>query len=496
MDRSTGVNRRKFIKQVIYGGLGATTFLNGPALFAKHKKSPTNVLFIIADDLRPQLGCYGEKQMVTPNIDRLASQGIVFEHAYCQQALCAPSRASMLSGLRPDATGVHGLKTRLSDTLPDHITLPRYFKENGYETLSLGKVYHNTGDDPKAWSIKPLRIKSPLYATGPGLQSVQENRKLHPDLKWPFGVPTEIAAGPDNSYNDGRLTDQVVAELNRVKDRPFFLFAGYSKPHLPFNAPRKYWDMYDPGKIKLPANPFPPKGITPYTQGDYAELRLFYGIPTAPNPVPEEQARHLLHGYYACVSFLDAQVGRLLAELDRLKLRENTIVLLWGDNGLKLGEHGSWSKSTNFEIDTRVPLIVSAPGLGSAGKHTTALVESIDIYPTLCELCGLKSPAPVCQGTSFAPLLSHPDRTFKKAAYSQYPRYLTPRIMGYSVRTERYRYTEWRNVASGQVLARELYDHLVDPGENINIAGFPAYVAAIIELEQILKHQNFSRGKY
>lgn len=489
MDQSSEINRRKFIKQVIYGGLGAASFLNGPTVFAGRKKSPTNVLFIIADDLRPQLGCYGEKQMVTPNIDRLASQGIVFEHAYCQQALCAPSRASMLSGLRPDATGIHDLNTKMSDTLPDHITLPRYFKQNGFETLSLGKVFHHVGDDLHAWSTQPFRINKPLYITGPGLESVKENQKLTPGLKYQFGAPTEIGDGPDNAYNDGKLTDCAVAEMNRVKDRAFFLFVGYSKPHLPFTAPRKYWDMYDPGKIRLPTHPFPSPGITPYTQGDYAELRLFYGIPKAPIAVPEDQARHLIHGYYACVSFLDAQVGRLLVELDRLRLRDNTIVLLWGDNGLKLGEHGSWSKSTNFEIDTRVPLIVSVPGLRSAGKHTDALVESIDIYPTLCELCGLKPPAPVCQGTSFAPLLAQPERTWKKAAFSQYRRGFSRGILGYSVRTERYRYTEWKNLASGRVLARELYDHRLDPGENINVAGFPVYAAALMELGQILHHR-------
>jgi iduronate 2-sulfatase len=479
------INRRDFMKGILYRSIGSAAALAGLFFLPGGKTHRNNVLFIMVDDLRPQLGCYGETQMVTPYIDRLAAQGMVFERSYCQQAICAPSRTSLLSGLRPGTTGIYDLKTRLSDILPAHPTLPQYFKQNGYETISLGNVFHHLNDSLNAWSQEPLRVKIPEYATEDGLKLARENQKLNPGLAWLIGAPTEIADVPDNAYKDGQVTGYALKELERVKGKPFFLCVGYKKPHLPFAAPKKYWDLYDPGKIKLAPNPFPPRGMTPYTMNVYGELRNFYGIPKGNDPVPDEQARHLIHGYYACVSFVDAQVGHLMEGLAMFKLRGKTIVILWGDNGLKLGEHGSWSKHTNFEIDTRVPLIVSVPGMKVAGKYTKALVESVDVYPTLCELCGLDLPKQPLEGISFAPILAEPGLKWKKAAFSLNPR--GAGIIGIAMRTGRFRYIEWKNQKAGKVLARELYDHDIDPLENVNVSADPSYGGAIKEIEQMMK---------
>lgn len=358
-ERESSITRRDFMRGILYGGIGGVAALTGLYFFTRGKTHHYNVLLIMSDDLRPQLGCYGETQMVTPHIDRLAAQGMLFERSYCQQTLCAPSRASLLSGLRPETTGIYNLKTRLGDVLPNHPTLPQYFKQNGYETISLGKIFHHANDSLKAWSREPFRVIESEYASQEGLKSVKENQKRNPGLTWSIGAPTEVTDVPDNAYKDCQVTDYALKKMERLKE----------KPHLPFAAPKKYWDLYDPGKIKLAPNPFPPRGGTPDSLQDYNELRDFYRMPRGNDSVPDEQARHLVHGYYACVSFLDAQVGRLMEGLERFQLQDKTIVILWGDNGLKLGEHGSWSKHTNFEIDTRVPLIVSAPGMKAAGKR-------------------------------------------------------------------------------------------------------------------------------
>ncbi len=484
-EKKPGITRRDFMRGILYGGIGGAAALTGLYFLTGGKTRRYNVLLIMADDLRPQLGCYGETQMVTPHIDRLASQGMVFERSYCQQAICAPSRAGLLSGLRPATTGIYDLNTRLGDILPNHPTLPQYFKQNGYETISLGKIFHNVNDSLKAWSRKPFRVRTQEYVTEEGLKLVEENRKQNPGLVWLIGAPTEIADVPDNAYKDGQVTEHALKEMARLKEKPFLLCVGYKKPHLPFVAPKKYWDLYDPVKIKLAPNPFPPRGMTSFTMKEYGELRNFYGMPKGNDPVSDDQARHLIHGYYACVSFLDAQVGRLMECLDRLRLRDKTIVALWGDNGFKLGEHGSWSKHTNFEIDTRVPLIVSVPGMKAAGKHTKAFVESVDVYPALCELCGLDLPKQPLEGIGFAPLLEQPGLPWKKAAFSQYPR--GAGIMGWTMRTHRYRYNEWKNQKKGKILARELYDHESDPQENVNVVENPSYAGAIKELEQMMK---------
>jgi arylsulfatase A-like enzyme len=296
------------------------------------------------------------------------------------------------------------------------------------------------------------------------------------------GPAFEAADVPDNSYPDGANTDYAIRELSKVKDKPFFIAMGFYKPHLPFNCPKRYWDMYKPENIKLADNPFIPKNAPTYATTNWGELRNYYGIPKK-GPCSVVLARQLIHGYYACITYIDAQVGRLLDELDRLKFSDRTVIILWGDHGWKLGEHAGWCKHTNFELDTHVPMILSVPGMKTAGKRTSALTEYVDIYPTLCEACSLTIPSHL-EGRSMMPLLDNPQRPWKKAAFSQYPR---GRVMGYTMRTKRFRYTEWRDRKTGKVIARELYDHEKDPQENINVVDQPEYESDIQRLAGMLK---------
>lgn len=433
-----------------------------------------NVLFVVVDDLRPQLGCYGMPWVHSPHIDALARQSLLFERAYCQQAVCAPSRASVLSGCRPDTTGIYDLQTPLRRAMPGVVSLPEHFKHHGYETTSIGKVYHHADDDRQGWSRPPFQSvgdwKGRGYLTDEALEKIaccDGKLAASGSSRRGLGPPFEAADVPDDAYQDGRDALAAIDEITRLAGggRPFFLALGFHKPHLPFNAPRRYWDLYDPCSLPLAPNPFAPEGVTPFSLADYGELRGYFGVP-ARGDIPESLARRLVHGYCACVSYMDAQLGRVLAALSRCGLRENTVVMLWGDHGWKLGEHNSWCKHTNFEIDTRAPLLVSDPDMKAAGERTRALVEFVDIYPTLSRLCGLGIPAH-CEGTSFAPLLDDPHLPGKHAAFSQYPR---KNVMGYAVRTDRYRYVEWRDRATGEIMARELYDHEKDSPENVNIA--------------------------
>jgi arylsulfatase A-like enzyme len=448
-----------------------------------------NVLFIGVDDLRPQLGCYGKKRIISPNIDRLAGEGLLFERTYCQQAVCAPSRVSLLSGTRPDTTKIYDLNTPLRKAMPDVLTLPEHFKNNGYETLSIGKIYHHVTDDPQGWSAEPYRAgtfpegawKGRGYLTEEAIAQMQKYNQANPKMRG-RGPAFEAADVADNVYPDGCNTDYAIEQLNRLKDTPFFMAMGFYKPHLPFNAPKKYWDMYKPADIRLADNPFIPTGAPTYATTNWGELRNYYGIPKK-GPCPDALARQLIHGYYACVSYIDAQIGRLLDELDRLKLRDNTVIILWGDHGWKLGEHASWCKHTNFELDTHVPMILSVPAMKNTGWRTAALTEYVDIYPTLCELCDLTVPEHL-EGLSMVPLIEDPDRRWKKAAFSQYPR---GKIMGYTMRTQRFRYTEWQDRKTGKVMARELYDHKKDPKENVNAATDPQYKRHIRRLARMLK---------
>lgn len=455
-----------------------------------------NILFLPIDDLRPELGCYGHDRVLSPNIDRLAAEGMVFNRAYCQQAVCGPSRVSVLSGCRPDTTRVYDLKTRLRDTMPDVVSLPQFFKQRGYETVSVGKVYHHRDDDPQGWSCPPHMCKGDWkgrgYLTDEALEDIARNseiiRRERPNelhKAGSVGPAFEAADVPDDAYQDGRNTEHAMTELERLAggDKPFFLAMGTIKPHLPFSAPKRYWDLYKPEDIRLAANPFEPESATAYSLTNFGELRSYFGIPPE-GPVPEEIARKLVHGYWACVSYMDALVGKLLDKLDGLGIRDETAVLLWGDHGWKLGEHASWCKHTNFEIDARAPMILSAPGMRARGQSTDALVEFVDMYPTLADVCGFDIPAH-CQGRSFKPLLDQPDQPWKEAALNQYPR--GNNVMGYAMRTDRHRYIEWQDRDSGEVKARELYDHHCDPQENVNIADNADQSETVADLSALLR---------
>jgi iduronate 2-sulfatase len=451
-----------------------------------------NVLLIAIDDLRPELGCYGNSIIKTPNIDALARRGLMFNRAYVQQAVCSPSRTVLMTGRRPDTTKVYDLETHFRDTIPNVVTVSQYLMQHGYHAQGLSKIYHGNLDDKKSWSEPHWTPNAPRYSPE-GEKILEEVKKEQrkkgvKDLSKAKGPPWEAPEVEDNALADGKTADRAVELLGELKgkQKPFFLAVGFLKPHLPFVAPKKYWDLYDPNLIEPAPNPFPPTNSPSFALTDWGELRTYVGMPKN-GPLSEKQAREAKHGYYAAVSYADAQIGRVLNELDKLGLRDNTVVVLWGDHGWQLGEHGFWCKHTNFEIATRIPLIVSVPKQRSAGKSTDALVETVDVYPTLVELCGLPLPEGL-EGTSVAPLIQDPKRPWKKAAFSQYPRNIPEvgRSMGYSMRTDRFRLTQWA-VPEKQYVKYELYDHKVDPQENNNVANDPDYQRALKQLIAQLK---------
>lgn len=447
-----------------------------------------NVPFIAVDDLRPELGCYGNALIQSPNIDRLAARGIVFQRAYCQQAVCSPSRTSVMTGARPDTTKVWDLETHFRAAMPEVVTLGQHFQRHGYFVQGMGKIYHGSLNDPPTWPVPWMKAEAPSYALpvnlertrdpGEGKRAAKQGRASRAKP----GPALESADVADETYRDGQVATMAVEALRELsrKPEPFFLAVGFSKPHLPFVAPKKYWDLYDPAKLPLAPNPHPPKGAPDYAVKPGGELRSYRDVPSS--DIPDAFARQLKHGYYAAVSYMDAQLGRVLDELDRLGLRTNTIVLLWGDHGWKLGEHGAWCKHTNVELDINAPLILSVPGMKQAGRRSPRLVEFVDIYPTLCDLAGLPLPSHL-EGTSFTPLLED-QRPWKTAAFSQYPRTVNRQpVMGYTLRTDRYRFTRWvvRDNPT-QVLAVELYDHQAEPQENKNVADRPGNAALVKEL--------------
>ena len=442
-----------------------------------------NILFIAVDDLRPTLGCYGDEVAATPNIDRLADRGVLFNRAYCQVAVCNPSRASLMTGLRPDTLGVWTLPIHFREARPDAITLPQWLRRSGYTAVSHGKIYHNPTPDPQSWS-EPIRRLPRLpfpYPEGTRELIRSEMDKL-PARDWrknnlrpPATAAPEL---PDNQLLDGARTDMCIEDLRRLgkQNEPFFLAMGYIRPHLAFVAPKKYWDMYDPDDLPVLTGQEMPAGAPRYALHNNSEITHYVDMMDTPPPwsdreVDEATSRRILHGYYACVSYVDAQIGRLLNVLDEEGLAENTIVVLWSDHGWKLGEYRGWGKMTNYEIDVRVPFILSAPDINeSAGRSSEALVELLDIYPTLCELAGIEAPHFV-EGKSLVPVLRSPQTQVHQAAVSQYyRRYEGQEYMGYSLRTDKYRYVEWRGFATGETLNQELYDHSGDSAPTLGHA--------------------------
>ena len=450
---------------------------------------PPNVLFIAIDDLRPALGCYGDAVAITPNIDRLASRGTLFNRAYCQQAVCSPSRLSLMTGRRPDTIRVWDLGTHFRTAIPDVVTLPQHFKNHGYHARSIGKIYHGGGKpskDPPSWSVEPVfdvsHVANLRYASQKNLKGRGLKRSA-----------SESADVEDGQYLDGIVceTAETAIEQFGTNANPFFLAVGFRKPHLPFCAPKKYWDLYQRDRIPLPKYANHPKEAPEIAVRSWMELEGYTDIP-ADGQLTEEKVRELRHGYYACISYIDALVGRLLKKLNQVRLADKTVVVLWGDHGYHLGEQGLWTKANNYELSTRVPLIMSVPGQRQVGAHCSALVELIDVYPTLSDACGLKEPVGT-EGISLEPLLHEPDQSWKRAAYTQYPRSRNSNrhrshgdIMGYAVRTERYRYIEWQEWETNRVIARELYDHESDPDETRNIAMDSGQARNVIGLAGIL----------
>jgi arylsulfatase A-like enzyme len=512
-----------------------------PACVQQGEKAPEkpNILFIAVDDLKPILGCYGNELIRTPNIDRLAASGTIFMQNYCQQAVCGPARASLMTGLRPDHTGVWDMKTRMRDVHPDILSLPQHLQNQGYETQGIGKVYDQRCvdiflDEP-SWSKpyhRPEDIDYVEYLGKPvfGRYQLKQTRELAEkylkearekglegslanDYAMQFIKPSvECADVPDNAYYDGAkalTAKKILTELIQ-NEKPFFFAVGFSRPHLPFVAPKKYWDLYN--RDEMPLAPFQEqaKNSPEIAYHSSGELRGYSDIPPLTSftdqktgiGLPVEKQKELIHGYYASISYIDAQVGILLDALDSLGIAENTIIVLWGDHGWHLGDHDLWCKHTNFEQATRAPLLISAPWIEPSKSES--LSEFIDIFPTLCDLAGVEIPE-VLDGVSLLPLMKNPKASVKEYSVSQYNRtgnygnnnrlsYSEEQYMGYSIRTKQFRYVLWigDNYRSflpfdeKLIFARELYDYETDPDETINFAEDEEYIDNLKMMHELM----------
>ncbi|MAS98757.1 MAG: hypothetical protein CMF29_07540, partial [Kiritimatiellaceae bacterium] len=409
--------------------------------------SNPNILMIAIDDLRPQLRTYGHPQMVTPHLDELAQEGYQFNRAYCQQGVCGPSRASIMTGMRPDSTLAYKYNDDFRSTVPWAYTIPMTLSENGYYSTAIGKIFHviNGGNDPMSWEYSWLQGGGSYGGSGAAYQN---------------------SSSAPSSMRDHDVATKAVTKLGNLKNQqPFFYGVGFVRPHLPFVAPDEYWNLYNPSDLVYPDRDDEPVNGLSYSYETWNELRGYGGMPQS-GPVNANQEQNLIHGYYACVSFVDDQVGRLMEALEAEGLTSNTIVVVWGDHGYHLGNHGQWCKHSNFELDARIPMIIKVPWMPGATK-SDALVEALDIYPTLLDLCGVEQPSHL-QGESLVPLLQDPSLVGPSEAVSQYPRN-AQNVMGYSLRTDRYRYTEWVQKNTGNLLNREIYDHYLDPMEHTNI---------------------------
>jgi iduronate 2-sulfatase len=466
------------------------TFMTLAAVAVAAERPRPNVLLICVDDLKPVLGCYGNPDVKSPNIDRLAARGMRFEAAYCNQAVCAPSRNNLMLGSRSTSLGIYNLSTNFRVAVPNAVTMTQYFMRQGWRAEGMGKILHvghgNTNDDA-SWSVPFYKEKLVEYivpaSTGGKLtreEAFFTNADVGPVSALPRGMAWEDPDVPDEAYGDGRLAQEAIRRLRAAKAKPaepFFLAVGFARPHLPFSVPKKYWDLYDEARMPLAKQLTPPEGAPPYAGKGLIELNNYEPIPEKP-PLAEALQRRLIHGYFASVSYSDAQVGKVVDELERLGLASNTIIVLWGDHGWHLGDHGMWTKHTNYEEATHIPILIVAPGVTRPGSHTRALIETVDIYPTLCELAGLSAPKDVPQpmdGRSVVPVLRDPTKPGRPYISHAYPRNRGggPRgeVMGRALRTERYRLVEWKAIgASPETADLELYDYQDDAAESKNLA--------------------------
>ena len=452
-----------------------------PAMAQKSEAKPTrpNVLFIPVDDLKPLIEAYGDKMAITPGMDRLVKEGITFMNGYVQQAISAATRASCLTGMRPDKTKVWDLVTDFRQVNPNAVSIPEYFRNNGYETAATGKVYHEgsagPGHDAPSWSIPYVKDNATTYV----------NFKPEKGKK---GPATECADVPDNTYQDGVIAEIGIKLMNQLKDgnKPFFLALGFHKPHLPFVAPKKYWDLYKRDQFSVAPFQHKARNSPDMAYHNSGELKQYTDIPQFDSyseqeleHLPVDKQKELLHGYYAAVSYMDAQLVKVLDELDRLKLTDNTIIVLWGDHGWHLGDHGLWNKHTDFEQATHACFIMKGvKGMPTNIKPTTQC-EFVDIFPTLCEMTGIPTPSWL-DGISLVPAIKNPAAELRTYSFSQYPR---GKAMGYSIRTKRYRYTVWigdyysteKPFSQANILAREMYDYQKDPLETVSVIGEKSY---------------------
>lgn len=442
-----------------------------------------NVLLICVDDLKPALGCYGDPLAKTPNLDRLAARGIRFDRAYCNQSVCAASRNNLMLGSRSTSIGIYDLSPNFRAAVPEAVTLSQHFMKHGYRAEAVGKILHSghgNTDDTASWSV-PTNVEKVVEYLDPkstaGGQLTREeayftNRELGRIGQLPKGAAWESTEVPDNAYADGRIADDGIKRLQAAKERsgtPFFLALGFVKPHLPFTAPKKYWDLHDPAKFTVLHDLDTPRGAPRYAGKRGHEISNYEPVPASGLP-DDATARKLIHGYYAASSYMDAQLGRVLDELDRLELSKNTIIVLWGDHGWHFGDHGIWTKHTNYEQANRIPLFIIAPGMKPGASR--AFVETVDIFPTLAELAGLPRPAgpqPI-DGLSLVPVLKDPSATVRDHAYHCFPRG-TDRL-GRAIRSDRYRLVEWKKPgAPADTAELELYDYQATAPESENLAG-------------------------
>ena len=468
---------------------------------------PQNVLLILIDDLRAELGCYGSTRVRTPHIDGLASSGLTFLRCYCQQAASSPSRTSLLTGLRPDTTRVYDDRTHFRRSAPNAVTLAEHFRRHGYTTTAFGKVFGSSLlVDRPSWSIAPWTAGGPAWRSAEGDALAEANWRKLQSGNWRVGRGESGASGsrgagagsvgPSDSWEstpsdggdlpDAQTAQAAAAAVASLKGRRFLVTVGFERPRLPLVAPRRFFELYPRGTWGGPQSPEPPRDAPPFALQGSEEIRAYADIP-AEGPIPETKARELIRAYRACVSFVDAQIGSLLAALEDSGLADSTIVVVAGVNGSHLGELGLWSKNSNYEAATHAPLVVRAPGQRNAGRRTAALVESVDLFPSLCSLCGIPRPDAL-EGSSWRGLFDDPKRLWKRAVFSQHPRSI-PGVgpgMGYSMRTARHRYTEWSGIDSPYSTA-ELYDYKDSPNELRNIANRPEHGSLVNGLAHMLR---------
>ncbi len=444
------------------------------------QKRGLNVLMVVVDDLRPELGCYGVEDVKSPNIDRLATKGVVLKNAYCNIPISGASRASLLTGIYPKLPKrFNGAYARASVDAPDAVPLSGIFTQNGYHTVSNGKIFHNIDDHSASWSEEPWRVfvdgygkdwavynKWKLWADPASANYINEKSKRGPYC--------EAADVDDDAYYDGRVAAKGVADLKRLSasDKPFFLACGFWRPHLPLNAPKKYWDLYDRDELKMADNRYRPEGAPKQVSGS-SEVYSYSKV----NLKDEAMLREFKHGYYASVSYIDEQIGKLLDTVEELGLYDNTVIIMLGDHGWHLGEHSFWGKHNLMRHSTHTPLIIAAPKT-KRGATSSSVVEFVDIYPTLCDLCGIETPSDQLDGESMLPILKSPKKSIKRYAFAQYAK-------GRNIIDSQYSYSEWYN-NDGSVSTKMLYDHHVDPAENHNVASQPEYAEVVTQLSREL----------